>query len=104
MASKESKKMSIAVDPIVGQSQAINNVNQIFDLLENEFEFSRSFSSIIICPALIEDSNCLARHCSVFRISRLWHPYSFFSTIGRDSAKLTLVIQMLFTFWGLQVN
>ena len=90
MASNESKNMSRNVSPIVGHNQLMKRVIQIFNLLDREFEFSRSFSSIMICPADIEDSNCLARHCSVFNISLLWQPYSFLSTIGRDSARFTL--------------
>lgn len=82
--------MSMKVNPMVGHSQLIKRVIQILNLLDREFEFSRSLSSIIIWPADIEDSSCLARHCSVFNISRLWHPYSFFRTIGRDSARFTL--------------
>ena len=39
------------------------------DLWDNELEFSRSLSSPIICPADMEDSSCLARHCSVLRMS-----------------------------------
>ena len=70
MASKESKKMSNAVEPIEGQSQATKRIIQILDLLENEFEFSRSLSSMMIWLADIEDSSCLARHCSVLRMSR----------------------------------
>ena len=69
MASRESKKMSTAVDPIEGQSQARNRIIQILDLLEKELEFSSSLSSMMMVLADIEDSSCLARHCSVLRIS-----------------------------------
>ena len=65
------------------------------NLLDNEFEFSRSLSSIIIWPEDIEDSSCLARHCSVFRMSRRWQPYSFFRTSGSDSARFTLQLGIL---------
>ena len=41
------------------------------NLLDKEFEFSRSFSSLMICPEDIDDSSCLAKHCSVFRMSLL---------------------------------
>ena len=40
-------------------------------LLEKELEFSRSFSSPIICPDDMDDSNCLAKHCSVLKMSLL---------------------------------
>ena len=40
--------MSTAVDPIEGHNQATNNIIQILDRFEKEFEFSRSLSSIII--------------------------------------------------------
>ena len=111
MASSESKKISMKVNPTAGQSQVINRVSHIFNLkkiinaqctlmlwtynlytnlLDKEFEFSRSFSSLMICPEDIDDSSCLAKHCSVFRMSLLWQPYSFFKIIGKDSAKFTL--------------
>ena len=60
------------------------------NLFDKELEFSRSLSSMMIWLADMEDSSWRARHCSVLRISRLWQPYSFFSTMGRDSARLTL--------------
>ena len=87
MASSESKKISMKVNPTAGQSQVINRVSHIFNLkkmiygkctlilhtnlLDKEFEFSRSFSSLMICPEDIDDSSCLAKHCSVFRMSLL---------------------------------
>ena len=63
--------MSTAVDPIEGHSQAMKRVIQILELREQEFVFSRSFSSMMIWLADIEDSSWRARHCSVLRISRL---------------------------------
>ena len=45
--------------PIVGVSQVQNRVAQILNFFENEFEFSRSFSSLIIWKADRELSNCL---------------------------------------------
>ena len=68
----------------------LNIMNLHTNLLDKEFEFSRSFSSLMICPEDIDDSSCLAKHCSVFRMSLLWQPYSFFKIIGKDSAKFTL--------------
>ena len=65
-------------------------------LLEQELEFSKSLSSPIICPDDIDDSSCLAKHCSVLKISLLWHPYSFLRMIGKDSAKLTLIQKEFF--------
>ena len=67
-----------------------NMIVHIFNRLAMEFEFSRSFNSMMIWPEDMEDSSCLERHCSVLRMSLLWQPYSFFNTIGRDSARLTL--------------
>ena len=90
MASRESKKMSTAVEPMLGHSQATKRIIQILDRLEKELLFSRSLSSMMICEADMEDSSWRARHCSVLRMSRRWQPYSFFSTIGSDSARLTL--------------
>ena len=40
------------------------------NLFDKELEFSRSLSSIMIWPDDMEDSSCLARHCSVLRMSR----------------------------------
>ena len=48
MARRESKNISTAVDPIEGQSQAMKRVIQILELREQEFVFSRSFSSMMI--------------------------------------------------------
>ena len=59
-------------------------------LFEQELEFSKSLSSPMICPDDMDDSSCLAKHCSVLKMSLLWHPYSFLRMIGKDSAKLTL--------------
>ena len=101
----ESKNMSRNVSPIDGQSQVMKSDSHILDLriendqrkikflaylFEKELEFSKSLSSPIICPDDMDDSNCLAKHCSVLKISLLWHPYSFLRMIGNDSAKLTL--------------
>ena len=72
-----------------------NIIVQIFIRLDSEFEFSRSFSSMMICPEDMDDSSCLERHCSVLRMSLRWQPYSFFSTMGRDSARLTLFTSMM---------
>ena len=72
-----------------------NIIVQIFIRLDNEFEFSRSFNSMMICPEDMDDSSCLERHCSVLRMSLRWQPYSFFSTMGRDSARLTLFTSMM---------
>ena len=68
---------------------------QIFNRLEREFEFSRSFNSMMIWPEDMDDSSCLERHCSVLRMSLLWQPYSFFNTMGRDSARLTRLTSMM---------
>ena len=68
---------------------------QIFNRLEREFEFSKSFNSMMIWPEDMDDSSCLERHCSVLRMSLLWQPYSFFNTMGRDSAKLTRLTSMM---------
>ena len=87
---KRSGKNPWSTLPMDGQSQATNRIIQIFERLEKEFEFSRSLSSMMIWLADMEDSSCRERHCSVFRISRRWHPYSFLRTMGRDSARLTL--------------
>ena len=101
----ESKNMSRNVSPIDGQSQVMKSDTHILDLrrenaqrkknflaylFEKELEFFKSLSSPIICPDDMDDSNCLAKHCSVLKISLLWHPYSFLRMIGNDSAKLTL--------------
>ena len=72
-----------------------NIIVQIFIRLDSEFEFSRSFSSMMICPEDMDDSSCLERHCSVLRMSLRWQPYSFFSTMGKDSARLTLFTSMM---------
>ena len=89
----ESNRISRNVRPIDGQSQVMKRDNHILDLvkrsafviglteffllknltyfLEIEFEFSKSLSSPIICPDDMDDSSCLAKHCSVFKISLL---------------------------------
>ena len=48
MARRESKNISTAVEPIEGHSQAMKRVIQILELLEQELEFSRSLSSMMI--------------------------------------------------------
>lgn len=82
----ESKNMSRNVSPIDGQSQVMKRDTHILDLVrenakrkkyylaylfEKELEFSKSLSSPIICPDDMDDSNCLAKHCSVLKISLL---------------------------------
>ena len=78
--------MSRNVSPIDGQSQVMKSDSHILDLrrenaqrkinilaylFEKELEFSKSLSSPIICPDDMDDSNCLAKHCSVLKISLL---------------------------------